>query len=108
MTLSAKNCTACRGGIDPLTEAEARTYLKELPNWALVEGARAIERKFTFKNFLESQSFVNKVGAIAEAEGHHPDISFGWGYATIRIQTHKINGLHENDFILAAKVDAIT
>ena len=66
-----------------------------------------IIKNFTFNNFLESQSFVNKVGEIAEQEGHHPDIWFGWGYAKIKIQTHAINGLHESDFVLAAKIDRI-
>ena len=64
-------------------------------------------KNFKFENFLESQSFINKVGAIAEQEGHHPDIWFGWGYAKIKIQTHAISGLHESDFVLAAKIDRI-
>ena len=66
-----------------------------------------IIKSFKFNNFLESQSFVNKVGEISEQEGHHPDIWFGWGYAKIKIQTHAINGLHESDFVLAAKIDRI-
>ena len=66
-----------------------------------------LEKKFTFKNFLESQDFVNKVGKISEEEGHHPEILFGWGYAKINITTHAIEGLSENDFILAAKIDEI-
>ena len=65
-------------------------------------------KKYEFKNFLESQSFINKVGVISENEGHHPDISFGWGYAEIKITTHAIEGLSENDFILAAKIDQLT
>ncbi len=67
-----------------------------------------LEKRFTFKNFLESQNFVNKVGKISEDEGHHPEILFGWGYAKINITTHAIEGLSENDFILAAKIDGIT
>ena len=66
-----------------------------------------MEKKFIFKNFLESQKFINEVGNIAEAQGHHPDIIFGWGYATVQIFTHKIKGLVESDFILAAKIDKI-
>ena len=66
------------------------------------------DKKFNFKNFLESQEFINKVGIISENEGHHPDISFGWGYAEIKITTHAIEGLSENDFILAAKIDHLT
>ena len=67
-----------------------------------------LEKKFEFKNFLESQKFVNEVGKVSEEEGHHPDIIFGWGYAKINITTHAIEGLSENDFILAAKIDNIT
>lgn len=107
MTLSAKTCTACQGGMSPLSEQESNNYLKELPLWQLTEAGKAILRSFKFKNFVESQKFVNKVGELAEAEGHHPDITFGWGYADIRLQTHKIGGLHENDFILAAKIDKL-
>ena len=66
-----------------------------------------MNKKFIFKNFLESQNFVNKVSLISEEEGHHPDISFGWGYAELKITTHAIEGLSENDFILAAKIDQI-
>ena len=66
-----------------------------------------LEKKFTFKNFIDSQNFINKVGEISEKEEHHPDISFGWGYAKIKISTHAIEGLSENDFILAAKIDQI-
>ena len=66
-----------------------------------------LEKSFTFKNFMDSQNFVNKVGEISEKEGHHPDIIFGWGYAKINITTHAIKGLSENDFILAAKIDKI-
>jgi 4a-hydroxytetrahydrobiopterin dehydratase len=67
-----------------------------------------LHKKFNFKNFLDSQDFINKVGRISEDEGHHPDISFGWGYAEIKITTHAIEGLSENDFILAAKIDHLT
>jgi 4a-hydroxytetrahydrobiopterin dehydratase len=77
------------------------------PRWQLVDDARRIERNFRFDNFREALSFVQKVGELAEAEGHHPNISFGWGNATISLQTKKIKGLHENDFIMAAKIDRI-
>jgi 4a-hydroxytetrahydrobiopterin dehydratase len=79
----------------------------QLPDWALKDEARRIERTYRFGNFREALAFVDQVGALAEAEGHHPDVCFGWGYATISLQTHKIKGLHENDFILAAKVDQL-
>jgi len=81
--------------------------LRQTPLWQLVDDGRKIYREFLFNNFLSALAFVNKVGEIAELEQHHPDIEFGWGYARIYIQTHKINGLHENDFILAGKIDLI-
>ncbi|MBL8907446.1 MAG: 4a-hydroxytetrahydrobiopterin dehydratase [Rhizobiales bacterium] len=105
--LSAKTCTPCRGGVDPLSLAAAREYLESTPRWSLMDDGRRLERKFTFKDFAQALDFVNRVGAIAEEEGHHPDISFGWGYATVSVFTHKIKGLHENDFILASKIDRL-
>lgn len=105
--LAGKSCVACRGGVPPLGRGEAERLRAETPEWKLSEDPSKIERGFKFKNFKEALSFVNKVGEIAEAEGHHPDISFGWGYASIVLQTHKIKGLHENDFILAAKIDRL-
>jgi len=108
MGLSEKTCVPCRGGISPLTEEEAHGYLAETPGWTLAEGATGIERKFRFKDFASAMEFVRKVGLLAEREGHHPDIAFGWGYCAVSFHTHKIHGLHENDFIMAAKVDALT
>ena len=105
MSLSSKSCTPCRGGIDPMTRQQAEQYLAETPGWHLSEDATRIRREFRFKSFVEAQSFVNRVGDLAEQEGHHPEISFGWGHAEVEIWTHKIGGLHENDFILAAKID---
>ena len=106
-TLVEKTCTPCRGGIPPLTRAEAEELLPQAPEWALMDNAHRIEKTFRFGNFREALAFVQKVGELAEAEGHHPDISFGWGYATISLQTKKIKGLHENDFIMAAKLDQL-
>ena len=106
-TLLEKTCTPCRGGVPPLTQQEAETLLAEAPKWALKDEAHRIERTFRFENFREALSFVRKVGELAEAEGHHPDISFGWGYATVSLRTKKIKGLHENDFIMAAKIDGL-
>ncbi len=106
-TLEQRHCTPCQGGVDPLDEAAAKAYLAGVQEWTLAADGKRIERRFSFKTFAQALAFVNEVGAVAEAENHHPDISFGWGYATISLQTHKIGGLHENDFILAAKVDAI-
>ena len=103
--LAEKTCTPCRGGVAPLTVDEARALLGKTPGWKLLEQGKRIERAFEFKTFGDALGFVDRVGALAESENHHPDISFGWGYATISLYTHKIKGLHENDFILAAKIN---
>jgi 4a-hydroxytetrahydrobiopterin dehydratase len=108
MSLTQKTCVPCQGGIPPIPRPEAEKLLKETPGWTLSSDATRINRKFTFPDFAAAQKFVNKVGDLAEAEGHHPDISFGWGYADVLFYTHKIKGLHENDFIMAAKVNALT
>ena len=105
--LAGKTCVPCRGGVPPMPKAEAESYLREAPGWALMDDGKRIERKFTFKNFREALAFVNQVGALAEDEGHHPDITFGWGHATVSLHTHKIKGLHENDFIMAAKINRL-
>jgi 4a-hydroxytetrahydrobiopterin dehydratase len=104
-TLAEKKCTPCRGGIPPLTHEEAERFQSQTPNWELRDDAHRIERTFRFRNFQEALGFVRNVGDLAETEGHHPDISFGWGYATISLRTKKIKGLHENDFIMASKLD---
>ena len=105
--LAEKSCTPCRGGVPPLTEREAAAYHAQAPDWALLDQARRIERTYRFGNFREAFKFVERAAALAEAEGHHPDICFGWGYARISLHTKKIKGLHENDFIMAAKLDRI-
>jgi 4a-hydroxytetrahydrobiopterin dehydratase len=105
--LSSKTCTPCRGGVEPLTRAEAKGYLVQAPGWALADEGQRIERSFKFKNFKEAMDFVAKIGNLAEKEGHHPDISFGWGWAKVSWQTKKIKGLHENDFIMAAKTNEL-
>jgi 4a-hydroxytetrahydrobiopterin dehydratase len=106
-TLAQKSCTPCRGGVSPLSPDEAAAHGRQTPAWELRDEARRIERSFKFKNFAQAFAFVEKAAELAEAQGHHPDISFGWGYATVSLQTHKIKGLHENDFIMAAKLDEI-
>ena len=108
--LHQKNCTPCRGGIPPFDISEIHKYLKKIDGWDVKKKENDIfflEKNFTFKNFSESQKFVNEVSVIAEEQSHHPDISFGWGYAKIKIFTHAIKGLVESDFILAAKIDRI-
>ncbi len=105
--LVEKTCAPCRGGIPPLEREQAEAFRAQTPDWTLLDAARRIERNFRFGNFRESADFVREVGELAEAEGHHPDVCFGWGYANISLQTKKINGLHENDFILATKIDRL-
>jgi 4a-hydroxytetrahydrobiopterin dehydratase len=105
--LAEKSCIPCRGGIPPLTPEEAEGYRRQAPTWSLVDDATRIERTYRFRNFHDAFAFVEQIAALAEAEGHHPDISFGWGYVTVSLRTKKIKGLHENDFIMAAKIDRI-
>ena len=105
-----KKCVPCEGGILPFDISEIHKYQKKVDGWEVKEGKEKIyflEKNFVFKNFINSQNFINKIGEISEEEKHHPDISFGWGYAKITITTHAIEGLSENDFILAAKIDQI-
>ena len=108
--LIKKKCIPCEGGVVPFDISEIHKYQKKVDGWSLQKDVNEIfflEKEFKFKNFVESQNFINKVGTVSETEGHHPDILFGWGYAKIRITTHAIKGLSENDFILAAKIDKI-
>ena len=105
-----KKCLPCEGGILPLDISEIHKYQKKVDGWDVKKNDKKIyflEKKFSFKNFIDSQYFINKVSEKSENENHHPDISFGWGYAKIIITTHAIEGLSENDFILAAKIDQI-
>ena len=106
-TLAEKSCTPCRGGIPPLSRDTAEEYRRQAPDWALLDEATRIERTYRRKNFADAFAFVESAAALAEAEGHHPDICFGWGYATVSLRTKKIKGLHENDFIMAAKLDRL-
>lgn len=106
-TLAEKTCVPCRGGIPPLSLDEAEALHRQTPDWELLDRAGRIERTYRFKDFREAFAFVGRAAALAEAEFHHPDISFGWGFATISLRTKKIKGLHENDFIMAAKLDRI-
>ncbi|MFT5749295.1 MAG: 4a-hydroxytetrahydrobiopterin dehydratase [Ancylomarina sp.] len=104
--LSKKKCAPCRVGIQKLTGDEAKVFLADLNDWLLVEDHH-IKKTFKFPDFKYALQFVNQVGEIAEEENHHPNINFTWGKVEISIWTHEIDGLHENDFILAAKIDEI-
>lgn len=105
--LVGRTCVPCRGGVPPMPRAEAEAYLREAPGWTLQDDGTRIERSFKLKNFKDALVLVNRIGALAEDEGHHPDITFGWGYVTVSLHTHKIKGLHENDFIMAAKINRL-
>ena len=108
--LTKKKCIPCEGGVIPFDVSQIHKYQKKVDGWDIIKNKDLfmLEKNFTFKNFIDSQNFVNKVGELSEREGHHPDIIFGWGYAKINITTHAIKGLSENDFILAAKIDQIS
>lgn len=107
MALVDKRCFPCEVGTVPLTLGKAEELLKQTVDWQLDDGAKKISKRFKFKNFKDALAFVNKVGEVAEAEGHHPDIQLSWGKVMIELSTHSIKGLSENDFILAAKIDAL-
>jgi 4a-hydroxytetrahydrobiopterin dehydratase len=105
--LSEMRCAACRGGMEPLRGAALAAYKVQIdPAWA-IQDEKMLERCFKFRNFQQALDFTNAVGRLAEEEGHHPEITVTWGRATVRIWTHKIGGLQENDFILAAKIDRL-
>ena len=104
--LAERKCVPCHGGTPRLTGAALAGYASQVPDWSVVD-EHHLARAYKFRNFNAALAFVNRVGALAEEEGHHPDISFGWGYAEIKIYTHAIDGLSESDFILAAKLDAL-
>jgi 4a-hydroxytetrahydrobiopterin dehydratase len=106
-TLTSMRCTACRPGEPTVTDAEIAELRPQIPDWQIVErdGVRRLERVFTFKDFAQALAFTDRVGALAEAEEHHPAILTEWGRVTVTWWTHAIRGLHRNDFIMAAKTD---
>lgn len=104
--LASKTCVPCRGGTPPLKGEELDDLRRQIPGWEVVE-EHHLRRRFRFKNFREALDFVNRVGELAEEQGHHPDVGFGWGYAEVTVYTHKIDGLTESDFILAAKISEL-
>jgi 4a-hydroxytetrahydrobiopterin dehydratase len=104
--LADLQCVPCRGGVPPLAGPEIENLVEQLEGWQVAD-EHHLSKTYRFKDFRESLEFVNRVGALAEQQGHHPDICFGWGTAEIKIWTHKINGLTESDFVLAAKIDKL-
>ena len=107
-TLEGKKCVPCEGGVSALSPEKVAALLNDIPGWGLMAGDKAIHRRFTFKNFKQALAFTNKVGEIAESEGHHPDILLGWGYVECILTTHAIGNLHENDFIIANKINKLS
>jgi 4a-hydroxytetrahydrobiopterin dehydratase len=105
--LSSGHCVPCEGGMLPIDKQSAEILIQKIPNWALSDDVKSIYREFKFPDFKQALEFTNKVGVIAEAEGHHPDIELSWGKVGIKLSTHAIGGLSGNDFILAAKIDEI-
>lgn len=107
MKLTEQKCVACEGDVTPFNRVEADILLKQIPGFDLSSDGKTISKKYVLKNFIEALAFVNKIGEIAESEGHHPDIHLtNYKHITIDLSTHAIKGLSQNDFILAAKIDA--
>lgn len=104
--LANRECVPCRGGVPPLKADEIKKLLSQISGWEAVNDHH-LRKGYKFKDFAEAQAFVGRVGNLSEQQGHHPDICFGWGYAEITIWTHKIDGLTESDFVLAAKIDRL-
>jgi 4a-hydroxytetrahydrobiopterin dehydratase len=105
-SLASKTCVPCRGGMPPLKGKELEALHQQVLQWKVIN-EHQISRSFAFPDFKQALDFVNRVGAVAEAQGHHPDILLAWGKAEITLWTHKIDGLTESDFIMAAKIDAL-
>jgi 4a-hydroxytetrahydrobiopterin dehydratase len=106
MSLAEKHCVPCRGGVPPLKGAELEKFKSQVSGWEVVN-EHHLTKKYTFPDFQKALDFVNHVGAIAEQEGHHPDLYLSWGKVGVETWTHKIDGLTESDFILAAKIDEL-
>ena len=102
--LADRQCVPCKGGVPPLTEDEIRPLLAQLDGWHVVD-THHLERQYRLKNFVQALDLVNRIGAIAEQQNHHPDLCLAWGNVGVKIWTHKINGLTESDFVFAAKCD---
>jgi 4a-hydroxytetrahydrobiopterin dehydratase len=105
--LTAKHCKPCEGGVTPMSTTDAQTYLQQIPSWTLSDGGKSVHREFKFENFHRTMEFVNALAWIAHQEDHHPDLEVGYNRCAVRYSTHAIGGLSENDFICAAKIDAL-
>lgn len=107
LPLSDRRCVACRPGTPPLTDQEVERLLQEVPGWGRQGPPDQLRRSYRFRDFATALAFVNRIGAVAEAEGHHPEVTLGWGKVDVALWTHAAGGLTENDFILAAKIDRL-
>lgn len=105
--LNQKKCVPCVPGTPALTVDQAKELLKQVPGWQFAMEGKAIRRRFTFDNFLRALEMINRIAPVAESEGHHPDLMLGWGYVECVLWTHAIGGLHENDFIMASKINQL-
>ena len=105
--LNKKKCEPCSGNTEKFTKEKINKFLKQINSWSINDKQEMIFKKFKFKNYKLTIEFINKISNISEQEGHHPDISFGWGYCLVMLHTHAIKGLSINDFILASKIDEI-
>ena len=105
--LEQKHCVPCEGGALPLMREESAQLLEQTPQWQIAPDGLSLSREFTFRNFVEAMEFANKITPVAETEGHHPDLAISWGKVIVTLTTHAINGLSENDFILAAKINKV-
>lgn len=107
--LSQASCEVCRIGAPKVTESEAQELMKQIPDWSLIEidGIKQLERQYKFKNFVKAMAFANQLAEVAEAEGHHPGMLVEWGKVTVTWWSHSIKGLHNNDFVMAAKTDSL-
>lgn len=105
--LHERHCQPCEGGVEPLDSSQARSLLDKLDGWSLSDDGKWISKSYSFKNFYRTMSFVNVIAHVANVEGHHPDLEVGYGHCLVRYSTHAIDGLSENDFICAARIDAI-
>lgn len=108
MDLTKKHCVPCEGGIQPLSQSEENSFIKSTPSWILIrDGVHKLTRQFKFKDFKQTMFFVNKIAKLAESEGHHPDIKIVYNKVSLDLFTHAVEGLSENDFIMAAKINQV-
>ena len=107
VALAEHSCTPCQGGVSPLTPSECASYLAEVPDWKLRDEGRTVARRFRFPDYRTALAFANAVSVLAEEIWHHPELLLGWGFCEVSLTTRKIRGLHESDFVMAARTDAL-